>query len=185
MMMKKFFVMVAIGMLMICSCITVANAAVYVASTFEDANVAEEVSNGTEEKKLSEYTDEELLAYFINYEGGELHERLLVAESLLAGDSLGVPFRAVIYMSVSASCEPWKNSLERFDEINLELARIAIKNHESGNDTQYDSYRAKRIFFADDYEKVSGERLETEHYVFFSTEVPEIKKETEVLIEVK
>lgn len=179
--MKKIFVMVVIGMLMICSSITVANAAVNVV-TFEDANEAEEVSS---EKKLSEYSDEELLAYFINYEGGELHERLLIAESLLASDSLGLPFREVIYMSVSASSEAWKNSLEKFDEINLELARIAIKNHESGNDTQYDSYRAKRIFFADGYEKFSGERLETEHYIFFSTEVPEIKKEIEVLIDVK
>lgn len=157
---KKIAVIVMIGV-MLCSSVTVANAA--------------ETANGTVD--LSGYSEEEMLAYYLEYEGGELHERLLIAEVMLANVSEERTLKDIIdFYLFTTSDSVWQSSIEQFDETNLDLARIAIKNHENGNDTQYDRYMFKLAFFSGGY-VFTEECLETEHYVFFCTE-------TEIITEV-
>lgn len=167
--MKKMF-MVMLLISTICGCATVANAMSFLVEGDE--------SNATVD--LSECSDEELLAYYINFEGGEDYERLLIAETVLARD--GEHFREMIFKTSSIMDLAWEAGIERFDEINIDIAKIAIKRYEDGDISEYTNfffpdYRSKNVFY-EMFNEDDFECLETEHYIFFK-EKKDVIEETE------
>ena len=117
---------------------------------------------------LSPYTDAEMLGRYIDYEGGELHERLLIAETLLSKVTEEITLKDVLNFYTFKQEDAWDSMLSNYDEINTEIARLAIENHENGRDLQYNSYMFKDWYLASGY-VITEDCLETEHYVFFST----------------
>ena len=117
---------------------------------------------------LSGYSDEEMLAYYLEFEGGEPYERLLIAEVIMANVTDEKTLEDVLNNQLyGMSNELFDKAIQNFDNTNLELAKIAIENHQAGNDTKFDKYIAKCCMDRADFNiRFLSVSVRTENYIF-------------------
>lgn len=123
-------------------------------------------------------TDEEILAGFVQYEGGELFEKMLVAQIVVdilnredaPHEDLASLLCDIRYFGIQKRI--WNIICAEIEDENLLIAQTVLTAAEEDKDmTEYDGYTYKFIFDMDRYPGLrSGDfefYFETEHYVFF------------------